>query len=122
MRPSWGHAGVQNRLGRQDELSNRSVFYTVSGRGDNYGPIALLTVAYKIITAMLKSCLLDAEVDSKFGSSQFGFRKGYGSSMPYLLRDEGSNSHAQNDTDAYPNLPSTGRRLSTASMSNALFY
>ena len=43
---------------------------------ENYRPICLLCITYKIVAAMLKQRLLDAGVDCKLWPSQFGFRAG----------------------------------------------
>lgn len=42
---------------------------------DNYRPISVLAVANQVFTSMLKQRLLNAGVDAKLWTSQFGFRK-----------------------------------------------
>ena len=43
---------------------------------DNYRPICLLTVAYKLFASMLKNRLDNSNIDSALWRSQFGFRQG----------------------------------------------
>ena len=43
---------------------------------DNYRPISLLSIAYKVYAAMIKNRFLDAGLESTLWPSQFGFRTG----------------------------------------------
>jgi hypothetical protein len=42
---------------------------------ENYRPICVLSIAYKILASMLKQRLLDAGVEQRLWETQFGFRK-----------------------------------------------
>ena len=44
---------------------------------NNYRPICLLSIAYKLFASLLKQRLLDASVEDRLWKSQFGFRKGH---------------------------------------------
>ena len=44
----------------------------------NYRPISVLSIAYKVFTAMMKNRLLDAGIDHFLWPSQYGFRKARG--------------------------------------------
>jgi hypothetical protein len=46
------------------------------GNCDNYRPICLLSIASKLFASVLKQRLLDAGIDKRLWSSQFGFRRG----------------------------------------------
>lgn len=64
-----------------DEWSTSSVAMLFK-KGDpadpnNYRPICLLTIAYKLFASLVKQRLLDAGVEGRLWKSQFGFRKGF---------------------------------------------
>ena len=48
---------------------------------DNYRPIALLTIVYKLMASMIQEILSEA-MDDRIDPAQFGFRKGMSTSQP----------------------------------------
>jgi len=59
-------------------MASVSMIYKKGDPGfcDNYRPICLLSIGYKLFSSMLKQRLLDAGIEKMLWASQFGFRQG----------------------------------------------
>ena len=79
---SWLHARIAMIYKKGDPASC-----------ENYRPISVLAIGYKIFASILKQRLLDAGADKLLWHSQFGFRKHCSTSDAILLHAGGSKLH-----------------------------
>ena len=80
-------------------------------RPENYRPIALLNITYKILAIIIHVRLCDS-LDNKIDPAQFGFRKKRARRNPYSSTDVFKKSKRNLDP-AFTLCYSTGKRLST---------